>query len=170
MQNYQSYKIYKKYVFLLLCLLGNNLFGQIIKSKTLPQPRFFVLGLDADNFPKLNGDWSDTLALNSYGIEIDHWMQKNMPGIEQAREIKSKDNGLQINSTLFKSLNDDEKTRFKEVAKLLSFIIKGQKNKMMIEYFRDDKEKSKQDFYQEIEQIYFIHKSDLSTLFKMIKT
>jgi hypothetical protein len=41
----------------------------------------------------------------------------------------------EINTVFFKSLSGEEKTKFKEVANLLSYIIIGQKKKMMEEYF-----------------------------------
>lgn len=151
-------------------LLSLNLFGQAIQSKTLPHPQFYLIGLEKKEFPKLNGEWNDTVALIKYGKEIDNWIQKNITTNQQINELKKVDSGAQINSMFFKSLNEEEKARFKEVAKLLSYIIVGQKNKLMTDYFNHhNHQKSKKDFYDEVEQIYFIQQDDLNTLFKMIK-
>jgi hypothetical protein len=156
-------------IFIMICLLCNNLFAQTTFSKSLPQPQFFVIGLEQNNFPKLNGNWNDTVALKKYRNEIDVWLAKNILSKNQAVEFKKKYAHNQINTVFFKSLNDREKTKFKEVAKLLSYIIIGQKNKMMEEYFYQNSNKNKKDFYDEVEQIYFIHQNDLNAPMKKIK-
>ncbi len=118
----------------------------------------------------LIGNWSDTLALKNYGNEIDAWLVKNILSKDQANVFKNKNTYNQINTVFFKSLSDQEKTKFKEVAKQLSYIIIGQKKKMMEEYFNHQNvTKNTKDFYDEVEQIYFIHQNDLNTLMKKIK-
>ncbi len=147
-----------------------DLFAQTSFSKSLPQPQFFVIGLEQNNFPKLIGNWNDTVALKNYGNEIDVWLAKYILSKDQAIEFKNKYTHNQINTVFFKSLDEIEKAKFKEVASSLSYIIIGQKNKMMEEYFNHQNgTKNTKDFYDEVEQIYFIHQSDLNTLMKRIK-
>ena len=135
-------------------------------SKTLPQPQFSVSGLVNYEFPKLEGSWEDTLALINYGKAINRWLSFH----NKVDEITSSNAEKTINTALFKSLSAEQKARFKEVAKTLSYIIIGQKEILMKEYFnKNNGNKSNAAFYNEVEQNYFIHENDLEYLLKRIK-
>jgi hypothetical protein len=161
----------KGFVFVYAVIVfSNSLFGQVIKSKSLPHPRFAVIGIDVYDFPKLTGSWNDSISLIKYGIEIDLWMHKNNITKQQIVEFKNENKGEQLNTFFFKSLVEEDKVKFKEVAKLLSYIIIGQKNKMMTEYFKQSNtSKSNRDFVDEVEQTYLIHRVDLNFLMNKIK-
>ena len=53
---------------------------------------FFVIGLEQNNFPKLIGNWNDTVALKNYGNEIDVWLAKYILSKDQAIEFNIKYN------------------------------------------------------------------------------
>jgi hypothetical protein len=146
-------------------------FAQPTVTKSLPKPKFFVIGITETQFPKLIGSWDDTLALTEYGKQIDYWLQSNATQVEILKKSKSNGSGNQINSDLFKSLNEEKKLIFKEIAHKLSYIISGQKTDLLNDYFSKHKsQKSKIDFYNEVEQIYFINQKDLDFLIKQIKS
>ncbi len=84
-----------------MCLLCNDSFAQTTISKSLPQPQFYVIGLEQNNFPKLIGNWSDTIALKKYGKEIDAWLVKNISSKDQATFFKKKNTFNQINTVFF---------------------------------------------------------------------
>jgi hypothetical protein len=154
--------------FLISSLLAE---AQPTVTKQLPQPKFFVLGLSNDNFPKLNGSWEDTLELIQYGKEIDLWLRANSEKIELLKRLKNNTSANQINTDFFKSLNNLQTLKFKEIANKLSYVIVGQKKFLLNEYFSKNKnQKSKIDFYNEVEQIYFINQKDLDFLFNQIKS
>jgi hypothetical protein len=165
---YLKYFSIIKFCLIILLVIGcAKLQAQPVFSKTLPQPRFFVLGLEKNDFPRLENQWDDTLALINYGKRIDIWLTKNKLSTSQIELLKS--NQPQINTALFKALNEQQKNKFKEVAKILSYVIIGQKVELMKLYNANHTvEKSKQDFINDVEQIYFIHQSDLNVLFKLI--
>ena len=155
---------------MMICIGNNYVNSQTTLSKSLPQPKFYVLGINESDFPKLNGNWEDTMAMLEYGKNIDNWLQSNVSIKERIIASKNNNDLNQFNTAFFKSLNDEQKIRFKETAKKLSYIIIGQKEILMDNYFSShiDK-KQKVDFYNEVEQIYVIHQADLNYILKIIK-
>lgn len=149
-----------------LIFFSSSAFSQSVITKSLPKPTFFVLGALDTKFPKMQGNWDDTLALKEYGKSVDQWLQSNPQNLQELKITTSKN---QINSDFFKTLNEQEKIKFKEIAQKLAYIISGQKNILLNDYFSKYPTKSKSDFYNEVEQIYLIHQVDLNYLIKLIK-
>lgn len=155
---------------LLIVFLNLRTSAQPIISKSLPKPKFFVLGISLSNFPKLEGSWEDTLAMLNYGKKIDLWLKANPTQLDSVSKIDIRQFKNQINTELFNNLNDDEKLKFKRVANKLSYIIIGQKEILLEEYYlKHQGKKNRVDFYNEIVQIYFINQVDLNYLSKQIK-
>ena len=122
--------------------------------------------MSANSFPKYLGSLNDTNALKAYGKQIDLWLKNNPQN--RAMAIANEGNLKQINTEFFKSLTTEEKAKFKEAAFLLSFVLKGQKDKL-IEDFNKNKQSKEKNFVDEAEQVYVIHEKVVNDLIKMIK-
>ena len=158
----------------LLVLILNSIFfsttySQTFKSQKLPKPQFHVLGIVENQFPKYNGEWQDTISLVQYGKNIDMWIHSHQNIIQEIDMNHLENYSHMIDTKLFESLNESQKIKFKEAATMLSFLIKGQKDKLMNDYFNSNSGKmSKRDFYEEVTQVYFVHSDNLKYLYEYI--
>lgn len=144
-------------------------YSQPIKSKKLPEPQFNVIGIIEFQFPKYKGEWNDTLALIQYGKSVDNWLISHQSFINEISVSNLERFPNKIDTKFFKSLNESQKLKFKEVAASLSFVIKGQKDKLMNDYFNAVTDpKSRKDFYENVTQIYFVHAENIDYLYNYI--
>ena len=76
-----------------------------------------------------------------------------------------------IDQFFFKSLTPDEKLKFKEISKQLSYALKPQKESLIKEFEKrnPNTKGSKKNFYLDAEQIYFLHEDNLTSLKKVIR-
>ena len=160
----------KQHLFLLLVfiLYSTATRAQII-SKSLPEPKFYVLGIKENGFPKYEGNWEDSSLVKVYGTQVQKWLLKN----EQYKKehSASKKANVVIDHFFFKSLDTDEKAKFKIVSKQMGYALDAQKRVLKNDFdksFPKNKGNVK-NFYRDAEQVYFLHEENLLLLKKAIK-
>lgn len=161
-----NFKLFLSLFFLSITCIHYTGSAQARSSKSLPKPRFYVLGTSEDAFPKFIGSLNDSNALIAYGKKIDLWLSAHPKFIKKAKESRS--TFTQINHDFFNSLNADERLKFKESAVFLSFVLRGQKQKLKKEYIKNSPNKP-DDFVENCEQLYFVHIDFLNDLINLIK-
>lgn len=143
--------------------------AQPVKSKKLPHPEFYVIGIVENQFPKFEGNWNDTNSLKQHGNQIDEWIKANPNKVKDFAVLISNPERCKINKKLFESLNVNQKTKFKEASVTLSYLIFGQKQILLNSYFsKASKERTKNDFYEDVTQVYCIHLDNLNYLYSLI--
>ena len=169
MEAYNFIKL--RLLLIFICWLGllQSAHAQPIKSKNLPEPKFFVIGIQEHQFPKFYDDWHDTIALINYSKQIDNWLNMHQSQIVEFESYKLNPTKCKINAQFFKSLNENQKVKFKEVAFYMAYMIYGQKAKLLKTYFdASSKNKTIRNFYEEAVQVYYIHQDNLDYFYNYI--
>ena len=138
-------------------------------AKQLPEPKFYILGINDKSFPKFNGSWDDSLALQSYSIKVMDWLSSHHDLVQNLKQTKSTQ--VMIDHLFFKSLTIDQRAVFKRVSKQMSYVLMPQKLKMLTQFEKENPKTkdSQKDFYKDAEQIYFLNQEDLLLLKRKIK-
>jgi hypothetical protein len=142
--------------------------AQII-TKQLPEPKFYVFGISEKNFPKYEGNWEDTSSLKIYSFKVTEWLAKNKDYSKTI--VKNKKTKIAIDYLFYKSLSASEKDAFKKVSKLMSYALLPQKQMLFkdFEAKNPNKKGNSKEFYNDSEQIYFLHEENLIMLKNRIR-
>jgi hypothetical protein len=160
----------KQHLILLLVFIFNSIAirAQVI-SKSLPEPKFYVLGVNLNGFPKFEGNWEDSISVKVYGVQVQKWLLEN--DRYKKEHFVSKKANVVVDHSFFKSLDTEEKAKFKIVSKQMSYALDTQK-KILIKEFEKSNPRTKgkiKNFYRDAEQVYFLHEENLVSLKKAIK-
>jgi hypothetical protein len=160
----------KQHLILLLVFIFYSIAirAQVI-SKSLPEPKFYVLGVNLNDFPKFEGNWEDSSFVKVYGAQVQKWLLEN----EQYKKehSASKKANVVIDHFFFKSLDTDEKAKFKIVSKQMGYALDAQKRVLKNDFDKSyPKNKGNvKNFYRDAEQVYFLHEENLILLKRAIK-
>jgi hypothetical protein len=131
-------------------------------SRTLSQPKFFIIGIDSETFPTMVNKWSDSAQSKIYSVKILDWLQRINPIPDT-----SISNNNNFSYSDFAKLNNEQVQRFKIVEKQFSYALAPQKQELKAKYYQEHKfvkGASDYDFYYHNTQIYFLHKRDIEYL------
>lgn len=134
-------------------------------GKTLPKPKFYLLGVSEPTFPVFTGNWEDSVKVKQYGELVMQWIEANPQKWNKITQAKA--NYLQVNFVDFEKFTSDQRAVFKEFSNRLSFALRPQKTKMLREFERTEKNqkgKPPGDFYRDAEQIYLLNIKDINYL------
>ncbi len=142
--------------------------AQVI-SKSLPEPKFYVLGVKFNGFPKFDGNWEDSSLVKDYGAQVQKWLMENER--YKKEHFASKKANVVIDHFFLKSLDTDEKAKFKIVSKQMGYALDAQKRVLKNDFDKSfPKTKgSAKNFYRDAEQVYFLHEENLILFKKAIK-
>lgn len=164
-------KIGKYLTLLIVLLMSLSSFKTLAQtiSKKLPEPKFYVLGIKQSGFPKYDGNWDDSTSVKKYGLVVESWI--NSHEAEKNKLIQQKQSKVSIDYTFFKTLNEDEKTKFKNVSKQIGYALEPQKKQLIKEFnlLNPIVKGGKKNFYNDAEQVYFMHEDDVLFLKKKIR-
>ncbi len=165
----QNFKRKQNIILLLVFILYSTSIQAQVISKSLPQPKFFVLGVRLNDFPKFEGNWQDSSMVKVYGAQVQKWLLEN----ERFKKeyFVSKKANVVIDHFFFKSLSADEKAKFKIISKQMGYALDAQKRALKNDFDKSfPKTKgNEKDFYRDAEQVYFLHEENLILFLKAIK-
>ena len=156
----------------LLCFVFQNSFSQNVNiSKTLPQPKFYLIGVDDPMFPIYGGNYDDTIQMAAYGLTMQIWLNRNMDYYESKL---SNPTGAETFTYLdFANLDNDGRAIFKIIASQYAPALREQK-KVLIKKFNSEnpivKGSPAKTFPNDAIQVYLMNKKEIEWLkFKLKK-
>lgn len=142
------------------------LLAQPYMTKTLVQPKYFIIGVESGSFPNHLSNWTDTAESKKYGQQIASWITENKPKADT-----SSDKAVRFSYHDFSKLSPDQIQKFKLIERQLSYILKPQKEILLKDFYQHNPQSKgkSQDFYQSTTQIYFLSKKDIEYIKERIK-
>ena len=133
-------------------------------SKALPQPKFYLIGVEDISFPVSPKNYDDTILVFSYGLSIEKWIEQHTDFYKQ--KLQNPIANVIYTYQDFAQLTNDQRAVFKKIIKQITLAIRIQQIKLQKDFeikFPSDKG-IKHDFTNEATQVYFINKKDVEHL------
>ncbi len=160
-----SFKTFpKNFSVFLLGLICFSSDAQVQMSKALPQPKFYLIGVEDFSFPIPPVTIDDSSMVIAYGLSIEKWIEYHSDFYKQ--KLQNPTANVLFTYLDFAKLSSEQKSVFKKIIKELSPVLRPQRTKLLNEFNKQypDSKGVEPDFINDAIQVYFLNKIDLEHL------